>query len=77
VATLRLYSSRPAGLGGDEIKKTGLKWSLDVNRSFPQAATQVRSRFLIWHVFGLVMHSAVFFKKYPSGLCGIFDSLNK
>jgi len=44
---------------------------------FPQAATHVRSCFLILHVFGLVMYSALIFKEYPSGLRGIFDSVNK
>src|SRR5882757_678603 len=82
VATLRFYSSRPVLRGDDDIKMKMMKIRKPPNSApmFARLFRIVPGTFdLSWirHSFGLVMHSAVVFKEYPSGLCSIFDSANK
>jgi len=79
VATLRFYSSRPVPPGDDEIK-TKIRKPPNSAPMFARLFRIVPGAFdLPWirHSFGLVMHSAVVFEEYPSGLCSIFDSANK
>jgi hypothetical protein len=82
VATLRFYSSRPVLCGDHDIKMKMMKIRKPPN-SAPMFAGLLRivpgAFDLSWirHSFGPVIHSAVIFEEYPSGLCSIFDSANK